>query len=157
MNPFFAGFMGLLQGLTEYLPVSSTAHLRIAPTVLGQPDPGPAYTAVLQLGTLAAVLIYFAKDLVKLIPAAITAPRSPDGKLVWQIGLGSIPIVVLGLALKKHIETDFRSLWVIACSLIGVGVLMAWIDARAKGERTAMDLSWLDAFLIGCAQACALC
>src|SRR5438067_3518056 len=104
MNPWFAGVMGLVQGLTEYLPVSSTAHLRITPTLLGQHDPGPAFTAVLQLGTLAAVLVYFAKDLVRLLPAAITAPRSSDGKLVWQIGLGSLPIVVLGLALKKHIE-----------------------------------------------------
>ena len=156
MPTWFAAFMGFVQGMTEYLPVSSTAHLRIAPTLLGEPDPGAAYTAVLQLGTLAAVIIYFAKDLVRMPLAAIKDVRSPDAMLMWKIGLGSIPIGVLGILLKHHIESDFRSLWIIACSLIGVGVLVAVIDARAKGERGAYDLGWLDAFLIGCAQSCAL-
>src|SRR6266550_1625369 len=100
MESWFAGVMGLVQGLTEYLPVSSTAHLRITPTLLGQPDPGTSYTAVIQLGTLLAVIVYFAKDLSRLIPDAVLAPRSPNGQLAWKIALGSIPIIVLGLLLK---------------------------------------------------------
>jgi undecaprenyl-diphosphatase len=157
MHLWFAAVMGVIQGLTEFLPISSTAHLRIAPTLLGQPEPGAAFTAVLQLGTLAAVFVYFAKDLFVDIPRAVLkAPRSPEGLLIWKIGLAGIPIVVLGLLLKKHIVGDFRSLWVVAGAMIGVGVLMAAIDARARGTRTTLDLGWLDAFLIGCAQACAL-
>jgi len=154
---WFAAFLGLVQGLTEFLPISSTAHLRIAPTLLGQPDPGPAFTAVLQLGTLAAVLVYFARDLFVTLPrAVVSAPRSPQGQLPWKLALGTIPIVVAGLSLKHHIETDFRSLYVVAGSLIGVGLLMAWIDARAEGTRGTYDLGWVDALLIGVAQACAL-
>jgi undecaprenyl-diphosphatase len=157
MDLWFAGVMGLLQGLTEFLPISSTAHLRIAPEVLGQPDPGPAFTAVLQLGTLAAVCTYFARDLFVTMPRAVLrAPRSPDGLLPWKLAAGTVPIVIAGLALKPYIEGDFRSLWVVASALVGVGVLMAVIDARARGERAVADLGWLDAILIGGAQACAL-
>ena len=157
MAIWFAALLGLVQGLTEFLPISSTAHLRIAPTLLGQPDPGPAFTAVLQLGTLLAVLVYFARDLFVTLPrAAVRAPRSPEGLLPWKLALGTIPIVIAGLSLEAHIEGDFRSLYVVAAALIGVGVLMAIIDARPGGARGTLDLGWTDALLIGCAQACAL-
>jgi undecaprenyl-diphosphatase len=157
MSVWFAAFLGVVQGLTEFLPISSTAHLRIAPTLLGQHDPGPAFTAVLQLGTLAAVCIYFARDLFITMPRAVLKdPRSPDGMLPWKIGAATVPIVVAGLVLKHHIEGSFRSLWVVASALIAIGVLMAVIDARARGERTIPQLGWGDAMLIGCAQACAL-
>jgi undecaprenyl-diphosphatase len=154
---WFAALLGLLQGLTEFLPISSTAHLRIAPTLLGQPDPGPAFTAVLQLGTLLAVCIYFAKDLFVTLPRAVVrAPRSPEGLLPWKIAVGTVPIVIAGVALEEHIEGPFRSLYVVAGALIGVGLLMAWIDARASGTRGVYDLGWTDALLVGVAQACAL-
>lgn len=157
MSLWFAALLGLVQGLTEFLPISSTGHLRIAPTLLGQPDPGPAFTAVLQLGTLLAVFVYFAKDLFVTLPRAmIRDPRSPEGMLPWKLALGTIPIVVAGITLKDLVEGDFRSLYVVAGALIGVGVVMAWIDARPTGSRTTLDLGWIHALLIGCAQACAL-
>lgn len=157
MAIWFAALLGLLQGLTEFLPISSTAHLRIAPTLLGQADPGPAFTAVLQLGTLAAVLVYFARDLFVTLPrAVIRAPRSPEGMLPWKLAVGTVPIVVAGVALEDHIEGPFRSLYVVAGALIVVGVLMAWIDRSAPGARTTYDLGFVDAALVGLAQACAL-
>src|SRR5262245_51870750 len=111
MPLWFAAVLGLIQGLTEFIPVSSTAHLRLAPALLGQPDAGAAYTAVIQLGTLLAVLAYFAKDLVALPGAMLRDPSSPDGRLPLLIGVGTVPIVVVGLLLKKHIEGDLRSLY----------------------------------------------
>src|SRR5215470_14765347 len=128
MPLWFAALLGLVQGLTEFIPVSSTAHLRVAPALLGQPDPGAAYTAVLQLGTLVAVLAYFARDLVGLLGAMVRAPASHDGRLPWMIAVGTLPIVIAGLALKKHIEGDLRSLYVISATLIIVGIAMAVID-----------------------------
>src|SRR5688572_27592239 len=105
MTLWFAALLGLFQGLTEFLPISSTAHLRILPTLLGQPEPGPAFTAVLQLGTLLAVCVYFAKDLFVTLPrAVIREPRSPQGLLPWKLALGTIPIVIAGLLLKDQIE-----------------------------------------------------
>jgi undecaprenyl-diphosphatase len=157
MALWFAALLGVIQGLTEFLPISSTAHLRIAPTLLGQTDPGTPFTAVLQLGTLAAVIVYFGKDLFVTLPRAmIKAPRSREGLLPWKLALGTVPIVVAGLALKSYVHGDFRSLYVVAGSMIGVGLLMAFIDARAEGTRGTYDLGWMDAFLIGAAQACAI-
>ena len=156
MPLWFAGFLGLVQGLTEFIPVSSTAHLRLAPTLVGQPDAGAAYTAVIQLGTLAAVIVYFAKDLVA-FGGAMAHPTSAEARLPWLIALGTLPIVILGLVLKKHIESDLRSLYVIAGTLIGVGVIMAIIDqVSGSGERTLAQFTVRDAILIGLAQTLAL-
>src|SRR6186997_2968874 len=125
MAVWFAALMGLIQGLTEFIPVSSTAHLRIVPSLFNQPDPGAAYTAVIQLGTLIAVLAYFAKDLAALPAAMLREPGSFEGRLPWLLAVGTLPIVVAGLLLKKHIEGDLRSLYVIAAALIVVGIVMA--------------------------------
>lgn len=157
MDLWFATVLGLVEGLTEFIPISSTAHLRITPALLDQPDPGPAFTAVIQLGPLVAVCAYFAKDLFVTIPRAlVTNPRSREGVLPWKLALGTIPIVVAGLALKHQVEGPLRSLYVVAGALVGVGLVMAWIDARPSGERTALEVGWTDALLIGLAQACAL-
>jgi undecaprenyl-diphosphatase len=158
MPLWFAALLGLVQGLTEYIPVSSTAHLRVVSALARQGDAGAAYTAVIQLGTLLAVLAYFAKDLVGLVVAMVRAPSSPDGKLPWLIALGTLPIVVGGLALKKHIETDLRSLYVIASALIVVGIAMAAIDQYAVGRdgRPLSSITMRDAALIGLAQTLAL-
>jgi undecaprenyl-diphosphatase len=156
MPLWFAAVLGLVQGLTEFIPVSSTAHLRIIPALFGRGDAGAAYTAVIQLGTLAALLAYFAKDLIALPAAMIRAPSSPDGRLPWLLALGTLPIVIVGLALKKHIEGDLRSLYVIAGTLIGVGILMWFIDARADGRRALDSLTWQDAMIVGLAQTLAL-
>ncbi|TMQ17738.1 MAG: undecaprenyl-diphosphatase [Deltaproteobacteria bacterium] len=158
MPLWFAALLGLVQGLTEFIPVSSTAHLRVVPALFGQPDAGAAYTAVLQLGTLVAVLAYFAKDLVTLLTAMVRAPSSSDGRLPWLIAAGTLPIVIAGLALKKHIEGDLRSLYVIAATLIGIGVVMAVIDWHAQGRegRGLATVTLRDALLIGLAQTLAL-
>jgi undecaprenyl-diphosphatase len=159
MALWFAALLGLIQGLTEFIPVSSTAHLRIAPALLGQPDPGAAFTAVIQLGTLAAVLAYFARDLFVDLPRALLFDRSrPEARLPLLLIVGTIPIVVGGLTLKSFIVGDARSLWVVASMLIGVGVVMAIVDRTSKGDRgkDVGDVRLLDAGLIGLAQACAL-
>lgn len=156
MSLWFAALLGLVQGLTEYIPVSSTAHLRVMSALFGRADDGAAYTAVLQLGTLAAVLIYFARDLVHMPTAMIRDWHSPEGRLPWLIALGTIPIVIAGLILKKHVEGDLRSLYVIASALVVVGIAMALIDSRSTGERTIAGIGWRDALLIGLAQTLAL-
>src|SRR5689334_13783691 len=120
MTVLQAIILGLVQGITEFLPISSTAHLRIVPALLGWPDPGAAYSAVIQLGTVAAVIIYFAKDLGRILAAFVKGLvdkkpfESPDSRLAWCVGLGTIPIGIVGLLLKKTIETTFRSLYVIS-------------------------------------------
>src|SRR5437660_1332659 len=109
MALWFAALLGLVQGLTEFIPVSSTAHLKIARAVFGQQIPDGAYTAyiaVIQLGTLAAVIVYFAKDLAQLATAMIRQPQSHDGKLPWMLALGTLPIVIAGLLFKHKIEND---------------------------------------------------
>ena len=160
MPLWFAALLGLAQGLTEFIPISSTAHLRVLPALFGMPDPGAAYTAVLQLGTLLAVLAYFAKDLVQLAQQMVRAPSTPEGRLPWLIAAGTVPIVVAGLLLKKHIEGErWRSLYVIAAALIIVGIAMILIDRYANGRdehRPLASLTWTDAALIGFAQSLAL-
>lgn len=158
MALWFAALLGLIQGLTEFIPISSTAHLRVASALAGQDDAGAAYTAVIQLGTLVAVLAYFARDLIALATAMVRAPASPDGRLPWLIAVGTVPIVIAGLALKKQIEGDLRSLYVIAGALIVVGVAMAAIDQHAAGRdgRSLSTITYRDAIGIGLAQTLAL-
>jgi undecaprenyl-diphosphatase len=156
MALWFAAVLGVLQGLTEFIPVSSSAHLRLVAAILGQPDAGAAFTAVLQLGTLIAVLAYFAKDLGKLARAAFTSPTSQEARLVWLLGLATIPLAVAGLALKSYITGDLRRLEVVATALAGVGAILILVDRRGGRERTLDSLRVSDAFLIGFAQALAL-
>jgi undecaprenyl-diphosphatase len=157
MALWFAAFLGLVQGLTEFLPISSTAHLVIAPALLGQPDAGAAFTAVLQLGTLVAVVAYFARDLFVNIPRAILFDRaSKDARLAVHIAIGTVPIVVAGVLLKDYITGPLRSLWVVSGALAGVAVVMFWGDRRGGGHRAIEELTWVHALAIGMAQACAL-
>ena len=159
MALWFAAVLGLLQGLTEFIPVSSTAHLRVAPALFGQPDPGAAFTAVIQLGTLIAVLAYFAKDLAALPGAMLRDSSSFEGRLPWLLALGTLPIVICGLVFKKQIEGDLRSLYVVATALIVVGIGMAVIDHIASGRdshRPLAGITYTDALIVGCAQALAL-
>jgi len=158
MALWFAALLGLIQGLTEFIPVSSTAHLRVASALAGQQDAGAAYTAVIQLGTLMAVLVYFAKDLLAFPAAMLRAPASLDGRMPWLIAAGTVPIVIVGLVLKKQIEGDLRSLYVIATALIVVGLVMAAIDRYAAGRdgRGLATITYGDAVVIGLAQTLAL-
>lgn len=160
MALWFAALLGLIQGLTEFIPVSSTAHLRIVPALLGQPDPGAAYTAVIQLGTLVAVLAYFAKDLAQLPAAMVRDSGSFEGRLPWLLAVGTLPIVITGLLLKKHIEGDLRSLYIIAAALIAIGIMMVIVDRYAAGRpdhRPLAGITYTDAILVGLAQTLALC
>jgi undecaprenyl-diphosphatase len=159
MPLWFAAVLGLVQGLTEFIPVSSTAHLRVVPALFGQPDPGAAYTAVIQLGTLIAVVAYFAKDLAALPGAMIRANGSFESRLPWLIALGTLPIVICGLIFKKEIEGDLRSLYVVATALVVVGMVMVLVEHYTSGRdqhRPLSALTMTDALLVGCAQAMAL-
>jgi undecaprenyl-diphosphatase len=159
MALWFAALLGLIQGLTEFIPISSTAHLRVAPALLGQPDPGAAFTAVIQLGTLIAVLAYFAKDLAQLPVAMFRDTGSFEGRLPWLLAVGTLPIVICGLVFKRQIETDLRSLYVVASALIVIGIAMAIIDYVTSGRdshRPLAAITLTDALLVGCAQSLAL-
>ena len=162
MNALQAIVEGVVQGLTEFLPISSTAHLRIVPALCGWDDPGAAFTAVVQLGTMAAVLLYFRRDLWQIARAWIAGLRDPaerrtlDSRLGWYIVLGTVPIAVLGLAFKDPIEHQFRSLYLIGAALIVFGLLMAYVDERSKRERSLDRLDARDGAFIGVAQALAL-
>ncbi len=169
MNIFQSIIFGIIQGLTEFLPISSTAHLRIVPALLGWNDPGAAFTAVIQFGTLVAVFIYFRKDISTITGSVIKSIQTRnmsynrDSLLGWMIAFGTIPIVFFGLLFKKNIETNLRSLYVISASMIILAVVLMIAEAIVK-KRTALnvkqksldDISWRDAMLIGCAQAIAL-
>ena len=162
MALWFAALLGLIQGLTEFIPVSSTAHLKIARALFGH-DISPAtytsYIAVIQLGTLAAVLLYFARDLASLATAMVRAPGTHDAKLPWMLALGTLPIVILGLVLKHRIENDLNSLYLIAGALVVVGIAMAIIDQLATGRgnpRSFASLTYTDALIVGLAQTLAL-
>jgi undecaprenyl-diphosphatase len=155
MTIWQAVILGLVQGLTEFLPVSSTAHLAIVPGLLGWSNPDLAFKAVIQLGTLAAVLWYFRTDIVA-IACDTLAGRS---RLGWMIAAGTVPVVALGLLFKDWIERMNASLHVMAGALIGVGALLAlaeWRGRRRQRPRSMSDINWLDAVVVGFAQAVAL-
>ena len=162
MNIIQAVVLGIVQGLTEFLPVSSTAHLRIIPALLGWDDPGAPFTAVTQIGTLLAVLLYFRKDIIRFTKAFAQALlkgtpfATQDARLAWWMIFGTIPIVVFGLLFKESIETSFRSLYVIAASLILVSILLVVAEKISSFTRDASTLGFPDTQIIGIAQAMAL-
>lgn len=158
-----AAFLGVLQGLTEFLPVSSSAHLRIVgPLLPSGGDPGAAFTAITQIGTEAAVLLYFRREL-----AAIAASwwrslasggrhADPDSRMGWLILVGTLPIALLGLLFKDAIETSLRNLYITAAMLIGFALLLWAADRFGSQRRTLRDLGWRHGLLFGLAQALAL-
>jgi undecaprenyl-diphosphatase len=154
--------LGLVQGVTEFLPVSSTAHLRIVPALLGWQDPGAAFSAVIQLGSLVAVTGYFLTDLLRMVRASVAAardrsrPPEPAARLLGYIVAGTIPIGVAGILLKHHVEGSLRSLAVIAGAQIVVALGLAVAERAARHTRQIEDMTLRDALTIGCAQALAL-
>jgi undecaprenyl-diphosphatase len=157
-----AAVLGVVQGVTEFLPISSIAHLRVVPVLLGWRDPGAGYSAVIQLGTLAAVMVYFAADMRTMTTGVLRGLRtgrpmdSQEARLAWYITVGTVPIVVCGLAFKQYIVGEWRSLYVIAGTLIGLGLLM-WLAERTAGfRRDVKDIRWVESQVIGLAQAVAL-
>jgi undecaprenyl-diphosphatase len=154
--------LGLVQGLTEFLPISSTAHLRIVPALLGWEDPGAAFTAVTQLGTVAAVVLFFRGDLLRIVRASLAALRQPrvalgaDARLGLMITAGTVPIGVFGLAFKDQIETGARDLRLIGAMLIVMGLVLLAAERVGQRRRDLTDLSVGQGLLIGLAQAVAL-
>src|ERR671910_2294691 len=162
MSAFQAIVLGIVQGLTEFLPISSTAHLRIVPAFAGWEDPGAAFTAVTQLGTMAAVLLYFRADLARIARAWTRSLRDPaarrslDARLGWYIVLATIPIGVFGLAFKDQIETGARDLYLISVALIVLGLVLLVAEEVGRRDRSIEDITRRDGIVIGCAQALAL-
>lgn len=162
MTALQAIILGIVQGLTEFLPISSTAHLRIVPHWLGWGDPGAAFSAAIQLGTLAAVFVYFAGDIRRLTWAALEGLRrrdlrhSQDSLLAWSIVPASLPIVVLGLSFKDFIETEARSLTIIATALIVLALLLLLAERMGRRDRPLAELSFWRIQVIGLCQALAL-
>jgi undecaprenyl-diphosphatase len=170
MNIFYAIILGIIQGLTEFLPISSTAHLTLAGKLFGivnstPPEDWTAFMAIMQLGTVAAVIIYFFKDIILMTRSFFTDLLKTNGsekwtyesKLAWKIILGTIPVVVAGLVFKKIIEGTFtKELSTIATSLIVLALLLFLAEIVGKKLRTERQTTWLDALIVGFAQALAL-
>jgi undecaprenyl-diphosphatase len=166
---FQAIVLGIVQGLTEFLPVSSTAHLRIVPVLFGWKfyhgttnDPGAAFTAVVQLGTTAALVLYFWRELLQVTVAWLRGIRdksvrsSLEYRLGWYLILATIPVSVFGLVFSHEIETGARNLWIIACSLIALAALLFGAEKFGSRRRDEEQINFPDAAVVGTAQALAL-
>ncbi|MEU9994487.1 undecaprenyl-diphosphate phosphatase [Streptomyces sp. NPDC048370] len=174
MSWFESFILGLVQGLTEFLPISSSAHLRLTAAFAGWEDPGAAFTAITQIGTEAAVLIYFRKDIARIVSAWFRSLRDKsmrsdhDAQMGWLVIVGSIPIGVLGVTLKDHIEGPFRDLRLIATTLIVMGIVLGIADRLAardetggrhrvvRERKTLKELGVRDGLIFGFCQAMAL-
>lgn len=166
MSFFEALILGLVQGLTEFLPISSSAHVQIAQQLMNLSELSrpqlTAFIATIQLGTELAVVAYFIKDIGRIGSSWLrwsTKPKSKmssDTKLGWLIIIGTLPVVILGLAFRDFIENDVRNLWVIAYTLIGFGLLLGIADLLGKRERTIKDLSFSHGVMFGIGQGLAL-
>jgi undecaprenyl-diphosphatase len=159
-------FLGIVQGLTEFLPISSNAHLAIIGKLMpSAEDPGAAFVAITQIGTELAVLLYFRKDIFAIIKAwlkslnrkaHLTHHERSDARLAWLIAVGTLPIVALGYLGQSYIEDELRSLWIIAATLIIFGLLLGFLDYMGRNERTLDQLTPGHGILYGLAQSLAL-
>ena len=170
MNFFQAIFLGLVQALTEYLPVSSSAHIRIIGDLMLGSDPGAAFTAIIQIGTELAVILYFRHDIIRILGAwfgslfgkegkdfkSRMGAHNPDTQMGWFIILGTMPILIAGLLFKHAIEGSLRNLWITVTVLALFGVLLWVVDARAKQIKTMEEMTWKDALVFGIGQMLAL-
>lgn len=175
MSLWEAIVLGLVQGLTEFLPISSSAHLRIVGELIGSGDPGAAFTAITQIGTETAVLLYFRRDIARIcvhwwravrgdlgpdLRARLGMPaggeRDRDAMMAWFIALGSVPIVLLGLLFQDAIEQPFRNLWLIVLTLAVFALVLDWADRRGAKTRPLTELTPKHAIWFGLAQAMAL-
>jgi undecaprenyl-diphosphatase len=165
VNLFQAVVLGIVEGLTEFLPVSSTGHLTIAEKLLGlRADDAAvtAFTAVIQVGAIIAVLVYFAKDLARIIAGWVrgllssSARQAEEYRFGWLIILGSIPIGIVGLAAKPLIEGPLRSLWVVAVSLIAWSAVLWWAERNPAQKKGEADVGAVDVIVIGLMQCLAL-
>ncbi|TFV75619.1 undecaprenyl-diphosphate phosphatase [Blastococcus sp. CT_GayMR20] len=153
--------LGIVQGLTEFLPISSSAHLRLVGELFGWDDPGAAFTAITQIGTEAAVLLYFRHDIARIVVAWLGSlgggrKGDPDARMGWLIIVGSIPIVVLGLLFQDSIETTLRDLRIVATALVLFSLILYWADRVGAKKRELADLTVPHGIAFGFAQAMAL-
>jgi undecaprenyl-diphosphatase len=157
--------LAVVQGLTEFLPVSSSGHLAIVSRIFFDADAGASFTAVTQLGTEVAVLVYFARDIVRIIKAWFrgliggrhnAAYRDADYRLGWYVIIGTIPICILGLLFKDEIRSGVRNLWVIATALVAFSAMIALAERLGRQSRHIDQLTWRDAVFVGVAQTLAL-
>ena len=162
MNLLQAIVYGVVQGLTEFLPISSTAHLRIVPALFNWPDPGAAFTAVIQLGTTAAVVLYFWRELVQVATGWIRGfvDKSVRGTLEYRMGwylvLATIPVSIFGFVFRDQIETSARNLWTISITMIVLAFVLLWAERVGSRKRGEEDLDVRDSVAVGAAQALAL-
>ncbi|MEH0666850.1 undecaprenyl-diphosphate phosphatase [Vibrio scophthalmi] len=160
MSYFEAFILALIQGLTEFLPISSSAHLILPSAILGWDDQGLAFDVAVHVGTLAAVIIYFRQEVVTLLSSFFAsifrAERSKEAKLAWMILLATIPACIFGLLMKDIIELYLRSAWVIATTTIVFGLLLWWVDKTATLADDEYQAGWKKALFIGLAQAMAM-
>lgn len=162
MSLIEAIILGIVQGLTEFLPISSSAHQRIVPALLGWDDPGAAFTAVTQLGTEAAVLIFFRHEIWAIATTWLRSLRNAqlrshsDARLGWYLIVATIPIGIFGLTFEEQIENGARDLWLIGTTLIVFALVLGYADRRGRHERSIEQLSTRDGILIGLAQSLAL-
>lgn len=154
--------LGIIQGLTEFLPVSSSAHLAIYPQLWGASDPGASFTAVTQIGTELAVITFFWRDIWRITSAWVRSLVRPqlrgtlDARMGWYVIVGTIPIAIAGVALEHVIQTTFRNLWLIGINLIVFGLILGWADRVGRKERPLDQLNMPDAIYYGLAQMLAL-
>lgn len=148
--------LGLVQGLGEFLPISSSAHLVLVPWLFGWTDPGLTFDIALHIGTLMAVVIYFWRDWLKLILKGLTEVRSIEGRLFWYLVAGSVPGAIGGFLLEKKAETIFRSPLLIAAMLIGMGILLYWADRRSEKNVEINNIPFGTSMLIGISQTLAI-
>jgi undecaprenyl-diphosphatase UppP len=151
-----AAILGLVQGLGEFLPISSSAHLVLVPWLFNWEDPGLTFDIALHIGTLIAVVIYFWKDWLQLITKGVTDFRSREGRLFWYLVLATIPGAAIGLLLEKKAETIFRNPVLIAIMLIALGIVLYWVDRKSSKKIEAENISLKTSFLIGLSQALAI-
>lgn len=155
--------LGLLQGLTEFLPVSSTAHMAIVPQLFGMDDPGAAFSAIVQLGPIVAIIAYFRGEISRYWKG-IVRTKSPnnipvsdiDARLGWYTLIGTIPMVIFGVLLEKKVDTQFRQMYVIAFSLIALALVLVYAEAVGKKSRSLKTVTLNDSLFIGFAQVLAL-
>lgn len=161
MDVIHAIIIGLVQGLTEFLPISSSGHIFLLTDICNWGDPGAGFTAVIQLGTMLAVLIYFYKDILKIAGGFFRGFSKPDSrgldwKMGWAVIIGTIPIAVLGLAFQKQIESTLRTAWVVAVTLIFFALVLWVAEIMGKRKRDANALDIKDGIIVGLWQALAL-
>ena len=159
MDIFQAIWLAIIQGLTEFLPISSSAHLILPAKIFGWPDQGLAFDVAVHLGSFVAVVLYFRQEIRQLSSAwlrSLNGTQSPEGNLAWYIAIGTVPAGVAGLVLAGFIEVHLRSIAVIATTTILFALLLGWPDLSARANRTITQFTWKSALLVGLAQVLAL-